>query len=75
MGGRERLPGDAVHSPPRLSPSQHYMKAGMPQFEGKGAKGRISELKNGRLAMIAVASFYAGCQIQGSVPLLPGTWH
>jgi len=53
----------------------HYMKAGMPQFEGKGAKGRISELKNGRLAMIAVASFYAGCQIQGSVPLLPGSWH
>merc|ERR1712129_34641 len=34
---------------------------------------RISELKNGRLAMIAVASFYAGCQIPGSVPLLPGT--
>ena len=63
------------HPPPPLSPSQHYMKAGMPQFEGKGAKGRISELKNGRLAMIAVASFYAGCQIQGSVPLLPGSWH
>jgi hypothetical protein len=51
------------------------MKAGMPQFEGKGARGRVSELKNGRLAMIAVASFYSGCQIQGSVPLLPGSWH
>ena len=47
----------------------------MPQFEGKGANGRISELKNGRLAMIAVASFYAGIVVPGSVPLLPGTWH
>merc|ERR1740129_2303421 len=35
---------------PALAEAQkpHYMKAGMPQFEGKGAKGRISELKNGR---------------------------
>ena len=49
------------------------MKAGMPQFEGKGARGRISELKNGRLAMIAVASYYAGIVVPGSVPLLPGT--
>ena len=62
-------------TPARLSPSQHYMKAGMPQFEGKGARGRISELKNGRLAMIAVASYYAGIVVPGSVPLLPGTWH
>ena len=85
-GWRERLPGDAVHTPhparthpaptpARLSPSQHYMRAGMPQFEGKGANGRISELKNGRLAMIAVASYYAGIVVPGSVPLLPGTWH
>ena len=51
------------------------MRAGMPQFEGKGARGRISELKNGRLAMIAVASYYAGIVVPGSVPLLPGTWH
>ena len=48
------------------------MRAGMPQFEGKGANGRISELKNGRLAMIAVASFYAGITVPGSVPLLKG---
>ena len=53
----------------------HYMKAGMPQFEGKRARGRMSELKNGRLAMIAVASYYAGVVIPGSVPMLPGTWH
>ena len=44
-------------------------------LEGKGARGRISELKNGRLAMIAVASFVAGCKIPGSVPLLPASWH
>ena len=62
-------------TPARLSPSQHYMKAGMPQFEGKRARGRMSELKNGRLAMIAVASYYAGVVIPGSVPMLPGTWH
>ena len=62
-------------TPARLSPSQHYMRAGMPQFEGKGANGRISELKNGRLAMIAVASFYAGVTVPGSVPLLPAVWH
>ena len=62
-------------TPTRLFPSQHYMKAGMPQFEGKRARGRMSELKNGRLAMIAVASYYAGVVIPGSVPMLPGTWH
>jgi len=30
----------------------------------------VSELKNGRLAMIGIASFYAASQIPGSVPLL-----
>lgn len=50
----------------------HYMKAGMPTFE---KKGRLAELKNGRLAMIAVASFYAGTVLPGSVPLLPASWH
>ena len=54
----------------------HYLNAGMPKFgEGKKARGRLSELKNGRLAMIAVASFYAGIKIPGSVPLLPPVWH
>merc|ERR1712216_206239 len=52
-----------------------FSEAVMPLFEGKGARGRISELKNGRLAMIAVASFVAGCKIPGSVPLLPASWH
>jgi len=53
----------------------HYMKAGLPTFEGKTAKKRIAELKNGRAAMIGVASFYAASYIPGSVPLLPPTWH
>ena len=33
-----------------------------------------AELKNGRLAMIAVASFYYGGLIPGSVPALPSNW-
>jgi len=53
----------------------HYLNAGMPTFgEGRKGRGRMAELKNGRLAMIAVASFYAGTTIPGSVPMLPGTW-
>jgi len=56
----------------------HYLKAGMPMSEGKnarGTRGLKAELKNGRLAMIAVASFYFGATLPGSVPLLPPTWH
>lgn len=37
-------------------------------------RGRMAELKNGRLAMIAVASFYFGSTLPGSVPALPTTW-
>lgn len=35
------------------------------------AKGRSSEIKNGRLAMIGVAGMYAAATIEGSVPLQP----
>merc|ERR1719409_1047643 len=52
----------------------HYLKGGMIKYDGPKAKGRLSELKNGRLAMIAVASFYSESIIDGSVPGLPSTW-
>lgn len=35
------------------------------------ARGRDSEIKNGRLAMIGVAGLYAAATIDGSVPLQP----
>ncbi|KAG7360407.1 chlorophyll A-B binding protein [Nitzschia inconspicua] len=35
------------------------------------ARGRASEIKNGRLAMIGVAGLYAAATIPGSVPLQP----
>lgn len=39
----------------------HYMKAGMPTYAGsKRARSLESELKNGRAAMLAIASFEAG---------------
>ena len=34
---------------------------------------QLSELKNGRLAMIAMAGFFSQHQLPGSVPLLPPT--
>jgi hypothetical protein len=37
----------------------------------KLAKGRASEIKNGRLAMIGVAGMYAAATVPGSVPLQP----
>lgn len=51
---------------------QHYMTAGMPKANSPKA---LSELKNGRLAMIGVASFYAAELVPGSVPGLPAAWH
>ena len=44
-------------------------------FEGPKAKSRIAELKNGRAAMIGVASFYYAGLIPGSVPAIPAAWH
>lgn len=35
------------------------------------ARGRASEIKNGRLAMLAVAALYAQATIPGSVPFQP----
>lgn len=35
------------------------------------ARGRGSEIKNGRLAMIGVAGLYAAATIDGSVPFQP----
>lgn len=52
----------------------HYLKGGMIKFEGPKANSRLAELKNGRAAMIGVASFIAGSTITGSVPALPATW-
>jgi len=49
----------------------HYLNAGMPTFTDRRL---MAELKNGRLAMIAVASFFAASTIPGSVPLLPAGW-
>ncbi len=34
-------------------------------------RGRDSEIKNGRLAMIGVAGLYAAATVDGSVPLQP----
>jgi hypothetical protein len=39
--------------------------------EEKKAASRLAELKNGRLAMIGIASFYVANVIDGSVPALP----
>ncbi|KAJ1460880.1 putative plastid light harvesting protein [Pelagophyceae sp. CCMP2097] len=41
--------------------------------EDKKAR-RQSEINNGRLAMIGVASFFSASYIDGSVPSLPSTW-
>ena len=44
-----------------------------PYGKGKGRdieKMKLSELKNGRLAMIAMAAFFAEHQVDGAVPFL-----
>jgi len=45
-----------------------------PKDEGRRREMELRELKNGRLAMIAIASFAANHFIPGSVPGLPADW-
>ena len=48
----------------------------MPTFaNSKRARSLEAELKNGRAAMIGIASFEAAAWVQGSVPAIPSTWH
>lgn len=44
------------------------------RFPSADANRQLVELKNGRLAMVGIASFYAAEQIPGSVPLLNNFW-
>jgi len=60
-GGGDRAPGDLGFYP-------FGKKDGAKLDELK-----LQELKNGRLAMIAMAGFFAEHQIDGSVPLLPNS--
>ena len=58
----------------------HYMKSGnmmaLNAFDGIGFKAdekmQLKELKNGRLAMIGMASFFSAVALPGSVPTMPG---
>jgi hypothetical protein len=58
--GKNMVPG--LYDPLGLSKNKSAEKL---------AKGRASEIKNGRLAMIGVAGMYAAATIPGSVPLQP----
>ena len=64
-GGGSREAGDLGYDPLRMS-------------KGKDAKVKadfaIKELKNGRLAMIAMAAYTSEHWLPGSVPFMPGTF-
>merc|ERR1712063_102596 len=64
VGLLDREPGDLGFDPCKLSKR--------PGFNLK--EKQLSELKNGRLAMIGVASMAANHAIPGSVPLLDGAF-
>jgi len=64
VGRMDREPGDLGFDPLKLTKK--------PGFDLK--KKQLSELKNGRLAMIGVASMAANHAIPGSVPLLTGAF-
>jgi len=63
-GELDREPGDLGFDPLKF--------AKRPSFDLK--KKQLSELKNGRLAMIGVASMFANHVIPGSVPFLTGSY-
>merc|ERR1719502_2302286 len=66
------------HASEALNPQGHYTKTGTPGdikflkkfYWGLRADKRVSELKNGRLAMIGIASVCSAMAVPGSVPLL-----
>merc|ERR1712187_1075984 len=64
IGQMDREPGDLGFDPLKLTKK--------PGFDLK--KKQLSELKNGRLAMIGVASMAANQAIPGSVPRLTGAF-
>merc|ERR1719440_206697 len=64
IGQMDREPGDLGFDPLKFSKK--------PGFDLQ--KRQLSELKNGRLAMIGVASMAANHAIPGSVPLLTGAF-
>jgi hypothetical protein len=60
--GYDRAPGDFSFDPLGLFPTDPEMQK----------VRQLQELKNGRLAMIAIMSFVAAANIPGSVPALVG---
>merc|ERR1712224_788901 len=64
IGQMDREPGDLGFDPLKFSKK--------PGFDIK--KKQLIELKNGRLAMIGVASIFANHAIPGSVPFLTGAF-
>ena len=80
---------DESHATSGEGQKPHYMSGGVPGkidllwdpvgttkglSEDVLARKRLSELNNGRLAMIGFASFWAATYIDGSVPSLPASW-
>jgi hypothetical protein len=63
FGKGDRVPGDFGYDP---------IGAQKKQTESQKEKVQLQELKNGRLAMIAMAAYTSEHWIPGSVPLIPG---
>lgn len=62
-----------------LTGGKHYLKEGDGHvnplmFDNVPDKMKDKELKNGRLAMIGIFSFFLGDAVPGSVPLYPTEW-
>jgi len=62
-----------------LTKGKHYLNDGDGHvnplmFENVPDKMKDKELKNGRLAMIGIFSFFLGDAVPGSVPLYPTEW-